>query len=902
MTGTAVTPWVRTRLRTAPGAAAALALLVLMTAWPAAAYPRGVDTYEDDGLRRTVATASPARTALQFTAGAPGLGESDEQRAAMVAPARLKEHFDTAATNVPAPLTADLAQAAYGLRTGQNLESDEPYLPRPSGLAPRFTVAAQSGLAAHARLVAGRLPTGRADQRSATAEVAVTAATAKTLHITTGSVLHVDRISGPRLGLTVTGIVEPLRPDAGYWSVQPFLRTPQLESVPSSGGDPPQFWHGGLLLAPDAAPALLATNSKPEIYAQLGPLSGALSARSLDGLKAAVASLQAGPALSSIRTRSGLPLNLYTELAPVLTSYGAMRDSISPVVAVAGFGTATVAAVVLLMAGGLASARRAAELALLRARGGSLRQIAGRLLTENAVVVIPAAGLGLLLAVLVVPNGRLGPALAAAGAVALLGCLALPLRAVAAHRTVRSAAERTDLVREKPSARRTVAELTLLVLAVGAVFALRRRGTAGDAADGLISAAPVLVGVIAALVLIRLHPLPLRWAARPAARLRGVVGFLSLARAGRASGGGALPLLALLTALSTAAFGGSVLAGTADARDLAALYRTGTDARVDAVSLPKDLAGRVARVPGVRGVSPVHTEYEVALPGGTKVAVAGVEPDSYARLTAGTALGVDAARLTAVPGSTVLPALASPAVARHLGKEPVRLRVAGRDVTVRVSAAQDGSAAAPGVDYLLVDAAALPAQDPTSLLVGGGSIDAKALRETVRGSQAGVRLRSEARQEFTDSPLQTGAGRVYGAAVAAGAGYAALALLLALLRGAPERSALLARLRTMGLTRRQGRTLLVLESLPSAFLAAAGGALTGWASIALLAPGIDLTGLALATTSGLAPVGARLRADPVSLALPAGCVLLLATGVAAAQAWWSGRRGSITELRAGDAR
>ncbi|MET9361957.1 ABC transporter permease [Streptomyces sp. NPDC006632] len=902
MTGKAVAPWVRTRLRTAPGAAAALALLVLMTAWLSAAYPRGVDTYEDDGLRRAVATASPARTALQFTAGAPGLAEPDERRAAMVSPAELKQHFDAVVQNVPAPLAADLSQSAYGLRTSQNLESDEPYLPRPSGLAPRFTVAAQADLAGHARLVTGRLPTGRAGQKSAAAEVAVTAATAATLRIRAGSVLHVEGIGRPPLALTVTGIVEPLLPQAGYWSVQPFLRTPQLEPVPSSGGDPPQFWHGGLLLAPDAAPILLATNGKPEMYAQVIPKSGELSSRRLDDLKGAVASLQAGPALSSIRTRFALSTSVYTELDHVLAAYGSMRDSIGPVVAVAGFGTATVAAVVLLMAGGLAAARRAAELALLRARGGSLRQIAGRLLAESAVVVIPAAGIGLLLAVLVVPNGRLGPALAAACGVAVLGCLALPLRAAAAHRSVRSAAERTDLVREKPSARRTVAELTLLVLAVGAVFALRRRGTTAGAADGLISAAPVLVGVIAALVLIRLHPLPLRWAARPAARLRGVVGFLSLARAGRASGGGALPLLALLTALSTAAFGGSVLAGTADARDRAALYATGADARVDAVTLPKDLAGRVARVPGVRGVSPVHTEYEVALPGGDKVAVAAVDPDSYARLTSGTALGVDAARLKATPGTAVLPALASPSVAGRLGERPVKLRVAGRDVTVRVSAAQDVSAAAPGIDYLLIDRTPLGPQAPTSLLVGGGSIDAKALRETVAGSHAVARLRSEARREFTDSPLQTGAGRIYGAAVAAGAGYAALALLLALLRGAPERSALLARLRTMGLTRRQGRTLLVLESLPSAFLAAAGGALTGWASIALLAPGIDLAGLALATSSGLAPVGSELRADPVSLVLPAVCVLLLATGVAAAQAWWSGRRGSITELRAGDAR
>ncbi len=105
----------------------------------------------------------------------------------------------------------------------------------------------------------------------------------------------------------------------------------------------------------------------------------------------------------------------------------------------------------------------------------------------------------------------------------------------------------------------------------------------------------------------------------------------------------------------------------------------------------------------------------------------------------------------------------------------------------------------------------------------------------------------------------------------------------------------------MGLTRAQGRRLLVLESLPQALLAAAGGALTGWATIRLLAPGVDLTSVALA--SAHSPLGeAHLRTDPVSLTVPALGVLVAAVGVAGVQAWWSGRRGSVRELRAGDTR
>ena len=139
-----------------------------------------------------------------------------------------------------------------------------------------------------------------------------------------------------------------------------------------------------------------------------------------------------------------------------------------------------------------------------------------------------------------------------------------------------------------------------------------------------------------------------------------------------------------------------------------------------------------------------------------------------------------------------------------------------------------------------------------------------------------------------------------GAAIAAGAGYALLTVMLSLLHSAPERTALLARLRTMGLTTRQGRRLLALEAMPQALLAAVGGLLVGWATIVLLAPGVDLAALALGAGPGNVTYTAALRADLWSLALPALGVLLLTGSVAGVQAWWAGRRGSVTELRAGD--
>ncbi|MFD9036258.1 FtsX-like permease family protein [Streptomyces sp. NPDC059567] len=912
----AVAPWVRTRLRTAPGTAWAFALLVLVTAFLAAALPRTVDRYETEGLRHDIATAAPAKAVLGITTLLPRVPAEGG-----IEPERLAKDRAALEELLPEPLRADPRESVHGVRTTKRVTGLDPWLPRPFGIPPEFTMATPSGLAEHTTVREGRLPAG-ADAAKGTSEAAVTTSTAKSLKLKVGSVVHVPtKFSPTPLAVTITGIVEPVRPAGAYWSVEPLLRSPVYAVVPR--GDGTQFyWQAALLLPPAAGPVLLTGSGEPELYWRLAPASGHLTAQDTSRLGDAVASMSGGPGLVRVREAIGRNGAVDTDLDEVVGAYRGMRTAIAPVVAVAAFGIGAVAAVVLAMTGGLFAARRAAELALLRSRGGSLAGIGVRLLGETAVLALPAAGLGLLLATVVLPGARFLPALAAAGAVALLATPALPLRALFLHRRPLTHGGRQDLIDARPSRGRTVAELTVLVLAVGAVVALRRRGTE-DSGDYLVSSAPVLVALIAALVLVRLYPLPLRWAARPARRLRGAVGYLSLARAGRSSATGALPLLALLVALTTAAFGGSVIAGVADARDRAALLETGADARVtgntDGMPLTDGLATAVRGSAGVRDVAAVQIEYGLLLPAGTgrtqearSAALVGVEPESYTRLARQTGFGPFPAGLLKSTGTggridhdRILPAIASPAVAARLGGEPQSVTAAAGEFKVRIMAVRAATPALPGGDFLLVNAADLTNRTDTALLASGPSVDGKALRAVVaaKSPNFSVVLRTERRATYVDSPMQSGAERIYLAAIGAGAGYAVLAVLLSLTQSAPERAMLLARLRTMGLTRRQGRRLLGLEALPQALLAAVGGTLVGWATILLLGPGVDLVRLSLAAAPGFGVLdGATLRADPWSLGLPALGVVVL-TGVAAVlQAWWSARTGSIKELRAGDAR
>ena len=922
----AVAPWVRTRLRTAPWAAASLAALVLATVYLAAALPRAVDAYETEGLRHDIRTAAPRNSVLELTAEPPGLELDLPVREAGLAPAVLRKQRDEARALLPEPLRTDPEQTVHGLRTVKRVDGLDPWLPRPDGISPELVLSSPSGLTEHTALREGRLPTGTARAP----EAVVTVKTAEALHLKPGSVVHVPgRVSAEPIALTVTGIVEPRSPESPYWAVEPLLRTPVL--APLVGDEIKYYWQGALLLSPTSAPAVLSTTGEPEVFFRYLPTVGHLTGRDTDRLGAALDSAAGGPDLVRMRQVVGPTGALTTELDSIVDSYGSMREAIEPVVAVAVFGIGAVAAVVLAMTGGLFVARRDSELALIRSRGASLTGIGLRLLGETSAVSVPAAALALGLAVVTVrgPDGGSGgipllPSVLAASAVALVAMLVLPLRAVVVHRRPRLHGGRDDVLTARPSRRRTVVELTLLVLAVGAVASLRLRGT-GDSGDHLVSAAPVLVGLIAAMVLVRIYPLPLRWAARPARRLRGAVGPLALARAGRTSSAGPLPLLALVLALTTAAFGGSVLAGVADARDRAALLATGADARIDGsvewTPLPAGLTEAVRGTAGVRDVAPLQIEYGVSLPSPRSAsaqpmssALVGVEPGSYTRLAQRTGFGPFPAALLASTGKggkevaadteRVLPAIASPSVAERLGGEPQEVVTAAGVFRVKVVAVRSNTPALSGADFLLVNGADLTHRANTALLVTGPE-EGAALRATVkaRSDDLLVSTRTEERAGYVDSPLQSGAERMYLGAIGAGAGFAVVAVLLSLMQSAPERTTLLARLRTMGLTRTQGRRLLGLEALPQAVLAAIGGTLVGWATVPLLAPGIDLFRLALATTPGFAPLdSAPLRADPWSLVVPAIAVVLITAVAAAGQAWWAGRRGSIKELRAGDAR
>ncbi|WP_037605223.1 FtsX-like permease family protein [Streptacidiphilus rugosus] len=952
-------PWVSTRLRHGPAFAFGLGLLVLACTFLAAALPLGLNRYQSSALHTTVAHAPLENRSLQAApafAGDPD-GSATDTSATHVPPLTgLSPQSDAAAvtaemaqvtaeirSQIGAPLTVQDADVSYGVHSTaedghfhglpvQNAPG-APQLPAPNGIAPHLTVGWQP--AQRLALLSGRLPgaprmNAGADGLPTVAgvlELAVSHSTAAAMHWSVGSRISVSLGRNAHAGAVSAEVVgvyrDPTAQQAGaaYWAGEPRLGTPEL-AVYSTRTDRFEYWHVEALVAPGAVPALSEFGGS-QAYWWL-PFDGTrLDNAQIPAAKAMLDSLVNGDRAQQLSQFRQLPGGVVVQsgFGRVLDTFGRQRDALTPLVTVGVAGTAGTAVAVLLMVFGWAGERRAEELALLRARGAGLPFLLLRLIAEAAACTVPAALLGIALALVLLPGRTRSAALVCGAAVWLVATLAGPVLILARHRRLQ--ATRSDLTLRRTSRRRAVLELLVLVLTVAAVVALHRRGlapTGGTGLDPLTAAAPLLLATAGAVVLVRAFPLPLRLAARPVARRRGAVGFLGLARSGRAPAAGTLlPLLALLLALTTTVFGETVLSGVAAARDLTTLNALGADARVATanVGLDPSLVAALRTAPGVRLATGVVTDAQASAntSGLAAATLVLVDPVSYARMARATGLGpFDPKLLAGGTGSgQPIPLLASPGAAVTLGRGTQELDSSFGGLTVRIAAVIPSTPAAPQGDFMIAPAepvlalqqAAFHVRSTPNVVLLAGPVDAAAVHRLTNASaqQAllAVGLRSELRAQLDAAPLPAGASTVFRSAVVATTLLALLAVVLSLLQAAPARAALLARLRTMGLRPRQGYALILTETLPMVLLSGVAGSALGAAAVPLLGSGVDLGTLSGSLDGPLINIA---HAAPAvrwaDVFLPAGVLLVLAVAVVAVEAALIGRRQIGAQLRAGD--
>ena len=894
---------------TGTGAAASVAfgLLVFASVLASLAIPRESAGLRTGALQRVIAASQPGDRTVTGT-----VGESSLANGSLPVP-------DTAITTVGASLRARLAAAGVlvaadpppwqGLATG--------YVPVKSASQaaghgpPQLKLSYRSAFARYSQLVAGRLPAGGAvvGQRTVV-QVAVTTATAARLGLRVGTQLN----AGP-VQLVVTGIIRPVDPAATFWTLDNVAAAPVLG--PATLAQLP-YWIGTAFIGPGALPLVETTLDPTEMqvtWAYAATLSG-LSAAKASGVEASVASMiSSGVTVITPAIPNPVTLTVNSPIPSILSPFIAAEGAVAPVLELLYVSLAVLGAVVVLLGARLVAQRRAAEFTLMRARGAALYQLGWLALRASLVIAAVAGAAGAALAIGLTPGDGDAVGWWLAGltiAVTLVGPVLIsvfPQRVTApvAGRTSRLAGGRRAGGRGL-AARRIVIETALVALAIGGLVVLRNQGLSSGSSGLYTSAAPVLVAIPVAVVVLRCYPPLVRELARIAGLSRGVVAFVGLARATRTPPGTVLPSFALVLVLAMVAFPDMVSTAVTRSQVAASWQQVGADAIITAPSgqvITPALQRQIASVPGVVSTATAVVDAG-SLPNGSELSVVFVDPARYAAVidqAPGPRFPLAALSGNAGGGQSVAiaPAVATTAAAQLVGSAPPSLSVGTSTITIRLAGWIGGVPGAPDVAagaVVVVPLGALGPQPPgpNLMLAAGAGLDAARLSAAVRGALPGgsVTLRATALAALTTAPVPQAAQTALTQGMATAAGFGALVLLLSLLLTARTREMTLARLATMGLRRWQAQLLLAAETLPPVVAAAAGGVACAWLLAPLIGPSLNLASFSgTGSAIGVAPAVFPLVASAAGLVLAALLVL-------AVQAVITYQRGSARALRIDD--
>jgi putative ABC transport system permease protein len=902
-----------------PGPALALAVIALLGAFVAMAGPRELTAVQNTALGQTVASAGSfgvtASDDWQLVAGGPPMNAAQIQVMAGVMGGYLHP-----------PLVSPAGSRWSGLTA--------PLLPWPGapprailGQLPKIEMAYRSTLASNARLVSGSFPQTATQARLGGRSViilqaAVTTATAARFGLRTGSLVPLGGIStllpdDPEAVLKVTGLLRPTDPSSSFWTQDPSVAAPTVLTIEQTTA-----WAGGAFVGPGELTAVqdVYSGAIVSLSWQFPLVTSGLTATRASQMLAAMTSLVSGNAGQAALQAVGPPLTgpptLSAEGAGTLSSFITNEAAVGSTDSLLLVGIVAATAILLLVGGVVVTDAYSAELALARARGGSTRQLALRILGTAAGVAGPALAVGAVAAIAATPDGGNTVSWILVALVAAATLAAPALLAAWRLRGLRAlpAAGRADLIIGRGSARRLVAEITALIVVAGGVLALRLRGLApGAGFDPYLSAAPVLVAAAAGLIAVRVYPVPLRLLLRITATGRGTVGYLGMARSARTRSVPLLPALALVVALTVIALGGLIRAAVSNGQAAASWQQVGADALVQAggsqTSISPAADRAIAAVPGVRLAcaayvippgSALAANQILGAAGATGIGLVIADPAQYAALVANTPWPALPASLLAPPraGSprgAPVPVIASPAVKAAMRSGTGVLGFAGSELRVRVAATVGSTPALPaGGSFVIIPswvASRLAGSvAPDTVLISGPAINMRDLRavaaRTAPGSQ--VVSRAAVLQATANTPLVRGSDLVFDESAGAAAGCAVAAVLLGLLLSGRDRTRLAAWLTAMGMTARQGRRLAVLDALPLLLVAILGAEIAGWVLGPLIAPALVLS----AFTGSTAPV--PLQPDLVALIAPAVGAVILITVAAIGQSVLTRRRSTGT--------
>ena len=485
------------------------------------------------------------------------VGHAAHQEAEGIAVARLEQVY-------PFPVAAyDELLSRYPNITELIWAQEEPQ---------NMTLEYVQGAEDHLRLSSGRMPEERDEivplpfrlgqPRARLVEIAIPQVAANQLSLGVGDVLYLepdfeDVLVGPvplserrMIAAEVTGTFVPKNDADRGW-----LDDAKLDRAVTRDTDQRRYVYGFGLFAPSAYGEVAeATAPLPMRYSwHFDVDAGGFDAGGLDRLDSDVRKLDATFGETTFGQRLGTGVR--TGLSDVLAAYRSDRDAAAAVIAIGATGLLALALAVVALLGGLAANRRGESIALVRSRGGATWQVLGAEAVEGIAVALPAAALGCLLAFALTAGRSAAPSiLLVAGIVLATGGL-LAAAASGAARSGLAARGRDEVAVGAVSPRRLAVEAAVVVSSLVGVYLLRRRGLSDENGfDPYLAAVPLLLGLAAGIVAVRIYPWPVRFLAAAAGRRRDLVPSLALRRVARQPGVTAAPLLVLLLGVSVAVF------------------------------------------------------------------------------------------------------------------------------------------------------------------------------------------------------------------------------------------------------------------------------------------------------------------------------------------------------------
>ncbi|MFD6243945.1 FtsX-like permease family protein [Streptomyces roseolus] len=623
--------------------------------------------------------------------------------------------------------------------TVRRLESSGPYaLPR--SLKPPAARAGDPDLTHFAALDRARLTLVRGAWPSAARpggalETALPEEAARRLGTGPGTVLELtDRLTEKTVKARITGVYRATDPGDPYWLLDQAggrgVRTVSFTTYGPLLTDPAVLSSGALALG-DTAWLAEADFSRLDT----GGIAPLREAATREPARLLADTTAFG---TTISVDTGLP----TVLAQTERALAVSRSTLL-IVAVQ---LVLLAAYALLLVARLLSTERSGETALLRARGGSRRRIAGLAAVEALLLALPAA---LLAPLLSGPLTRLftersalselgvrldsspGATVWLVSAGVALACAAAVVAPALATRDGDAVSLRKARAGTLPWPVRAGADLGLLLIAGIALWQLHRTPEAaadGAGIDPVLIAAPALALLAGTVLTLRLLPPAAKLAERRAAGGRGLSAALAGWQFSRRPLRGAGPVLLLVLAVAMGMLAIGQSRSWERSQHDQADFRAGTAVRVLGVG-PGDpaRAARLALVPGVREVAPVHrTGMDVA---GHHATVLAAATD---RLPGGLLMREDLA------GGTPAELLA-PLAPRDGARPGFALPAGSRALVVGLrSTAPPGSTDAL-VTLTLVDAYGVPSRQPAGRLPADGRTHRFTLDLTPLTTPDGVR-------------------------------------------------------------------------------------------------------------------------------------------------------------------